>query len=232
MSRSARSVMSRTAMTLFRALLARLLPADFREFVIGDLEEEYERRVQREGAARAARWYSRQAVGTIAAGLRRRPRPRQLRGDTPMRTLLQDIRYGGRMIVKQPGFAAIVVITLALAIGANTVIFSFTNILLLRPLPIKDQTTIGWIYNVDPQRGSNRSRASLPDFLDYRASLRSFSAIAGGAMSTLTLTGEGDALRLSTNRVTVNLLQIWALEPKIGRLFRDGEDAPGAAPVV
>ena len=76
-----------------------------------------------------------------------------------MRTLLQDLRYGARMVRRQPAFSAVVVMTLALAIGANTVIFSFANILLLRPLPLREPSTLGWIFAVDPHRGGNRGPA-------------------------------------------------------------------------
>ena len=95
-----------------------------------------------------------------------------------MGAFLQDIRYGARTIVGQPGFSLIIVLTLALAIGANTVTFSFTNILVLRPLPVKDQDTLGWIFMKDPQRGGDRGPSSIPDLLDYRASLTSFERIA------------------------------------------------------
>ena len=97
-----------------------------------------------------------------------------------MRTLLQDLRYGARMVRRQPTFSLVVVLTLALAIGANTVIFSFANILLLRPLPMKDSDTLGWIFAVDPHRGGNRGPLSIPEFIDYRHALTSFD-VAGGA---------------------------------------------------
>src|SRR5512134_2230224 len=145
-----------------------------------------------------------------------------------MRTLLQDIRYGARMVRKNPGFSAIVVVTLALAIGANTVIFSFTNVLLIRPLPIKDQDGLGWIYTFDPQRGTNRGANSLPDYLDYRDSLKSFESLALTSQSTLTMTGRGDALRLTANRVTANLFEIWGISTVEGRGLAGGDDALGA----
>ncbi len=149
-----------------------------------------------------------------------------------MRTLLQDVRYGARMARKNPGFSAIIVITLALAIGANTVIFSFTNVLLIRPLPIKDQDGLGWIFTLDPQRGTNRGASSLPDYLDYRDSLKSFGSLALTSQSTLTMTGRGDALRLTANRVTANLFEIWGISTVEGRGLARGDDAPGAPAVA
>jgi putative ABC transport system permease protein len=149
-----------------------------------------------------------------------------------MRTLLQDFRYGARTVASQPGYSILIVVTLALAIGANAVIFSFTNALVLRPLPMKDQDTLGWIFTIDPQRGGNRGGSSLLDYLDYRQSLRSFQALAATGSATLTMTGRGDAARLSANRVTTNLMEIWGLRTVVGRGFATGEDAPGAARTV
>jgi putative ABC transport system permease protein len=149
-----------------------------------------------------------------------------------MRTLLQDVRYGARMLRKSPGFSSVIVITLALAIGANTVVFSFTNVLLIRPLPIEDQDRLGWVFAIDPQRGSNRASLSLPDYLDFRESLRSFQSLAASSQSTVTMTGRGDATRLSANRVTANLFDTWGLATRHGRGLAAGDDAPGAEPVV
>ena len=149
-----------------------------------------------------------------------------------MAELIRDVKYGWRMLRKRPVFALMVVVTLALAIGANTVVFTFTNLLLLRPLPLRDPTTLGWVFGVDPQRGNDRARASAPDFIDYRRALRSFSALAARSEATLTMSGRGDAQRLEASAVSANLFEVWGLRPKLGRLFRVGDDAQGAEPVV
>ena len=149
-----------------------------------------------------------------------------------MSTLLQDIRYGTRMVTKQPGFALIIVLTLALAIGANTVAFSFTNILVLRPLPVQDQDTLTWIFTMDPQRGGNRGLNSIPDFVDYRSALQSFSNIAASSPARYTLTGRGDAMPITASHVTANLIDTWGLRMALGRGFVAGEDAPGAPKVA
>ena len=149
-----------------------------------------------------------------------------------MRDFIRDLKYGYRGLLKRPGFTAMVVVTLALAIGANTVVFTFTNLLLLRPLPVRDPATLGWVYNVDPQRGNDRARSSAPDYLDYRRSLHSFSSLAARTEATLTMSGRGDAQRLAANAVTSNLFEVWGLRSKLGRLFRSENDASGAEPVV
>ena len=149
-----------------------------------------------------------------------------------MQALLQDLRYGGRIIRNQPAYSLLIVLTLALAIGANTVIFSFANVLVLRPLPLKDPDTLAWIFMLDPQRGTTRGNLSMPDLLDYRASLGSFESIAGSLATPYTVTGRGDAISLEGNRVTANLHETWGLRLVHGRSFASGDDRPGAAPVV
>ena len=146
-----------------------------------------------------------------------------------MRTLLQDLRYGVRIVGRQPSFSAVVVLTLALAIGANTVIFSFANILLLRPLPLKDTATIGWLFGVDPHAGGSRNSISIPDFLEYRDALTTFQSLGASRRTSLTLTGRGDATRLAASQVTANLIDLWGLRLQMGRGFSDGADQPGAA---
>jgi putative ABC transport system permease protein len=146
-----------------------------------------------------------------------------------MRTFLQDLGFGVRMVRRQPLFSLVVIVTLALAIGANTVIFSFANVLLLRPLPMKDDRTLGWIFNVDPYRGGDRGPLSIPEFLDYRASLTSFEAIAASTRGSVTLTGQGDARRLLASRVSANLIDMWGLRLSRGRSFSPAADTPGAA---
>ncbi|HXW08260.1 MAG TPA: ABC transporter permease [Vicinamibacterales bacterium] len=149
-----------------------------------------------------------------------------------MRAFVHDLAYGARIVRHRPGYALVIVVTLALAIGANTVTFSFTNVLLLRPLPVHDQKTLGFVFSVNPQRGVERGTSSIPDLLDYRQSLTSFSSIAGTRPGNATMTGRGDAQMLSANRVTANLFQTWGLRTAAGRGFAEGEDLPGAPAVV
>jgi putative ABC transport system permease protein len=149
-----------------------------------------------------------------------------------MTSLTQDLRYALRTLRRQPGFACLVTLTLALAIGANTVIFSFVNVLLIKPLPIADPDTLGWIYMVDPRQGTQRGRCSIPDLLDWRAGAPAFQGLAASRRASLTLTGRGDALRVSAHQTTVNLFEVWGVTPALGRAFAAGEDAPGAAPVA
>src|SRR2546426_5792712 len=94
-----------------------------------------------------------------------------------MQTLWQDLRYGARMLLKKPGFSLIAILTLALGIGANTAIFSVTDKLLLRSLPVKDpqQLALGSGESINPKFQSNIF--SYPDYLDYRAQNEVFSGL-------------------------------------------------------
>jgi putative ABC transport system permease protein len=215
-----------TRLPLLARVLLRLTDPAVREFVAGDLEETFAARAAREGPRGARRWVLRQSLAAVAAHPWK-PGPRHT-GDGFMRTLLQDLRYGVRMIRHQPGFSGVVIMTLALAIGANTVIFSFANTLLLRPLPMKDQVSLGWIFSVDPHRGGNRGKLSIPEFMDYRESLSSFASLAATTAGYATLTGRGDARRLATMQVTANLIDVWGLRMHAGRSFSPGADTPGA----
>jgi putative ABC transport system permease protein len=212
---------------LARALL-RLTDPRVREFITGDLEESFAAIAATEGIASARRWSYRQA---LAAALQQPWKPRRstpVEGDGIMRTFLQDLLFGARMIRRQPAFSLVVVMTLALAIGANTVIFSFANILMLRPLPLKDTNTLGWIFAVDPHLGGNRGPLSIPEFMDYRKALTSFEALGASSRTSVTLTGRGDAKRLTASRVTANLTDMWGLRLQAGRGFSSGANAPGA----
>jgi len=215
-----------TALPPLARLLLRLTDPRVREFISGDLEEACAAMARTEGAARAGRWVRRQA---LAAALQHPWRPGATpapRGDGFMRTLLQDLVYGARTARRQPGFSFVVVLTLALAIGANTVIFSFANILLIRPLPIGQAGALGWVFLVDPHTRGDRGQLSIPEFLDYRRSLTSFDSLAATSRASVTLTGRGDARRLTASRVTANLIDAWGLHLRLGRTFSAGSDSP------
>ncbi|MGH9843020.1 MAG: ABC transporter permease [Blastocatellia bacterium] len=136
-----------------------------------------------------------------------------------MQTLWQDLRYGARMLLKQPGFTLIAVITLALGIGANTAIFSVVNAMLLRPLPYADDERLVMIWGKLPAAGLKRLFVSLPEFIDYRDRTRSFTqaGVYGGA--EFTLTGSGEPERFTGAQVSANLLSLLGVNPTLGRHF-------------
>ena len=101
-----------------------------------------------------------------------------------MHTFFRDLHYGVRTLLKAPTFTGVTVLTLALAIGANTIIFSIASFLLLRPLPFKDPATIGFVYTIDPQRGTDRGNVSFPDYIDWRDQNRSFDQLVPGRLET------------------------------------------------
>jgi len=150
-----------------------------------------------------------------------------------MGTFFQDIRYGVRTLLQSPTFSVLTVLTLALAIGVNTAIFSMINVLLLRPLPFADPDTAGFIYSSNPQRSVERAYVSEADFLDFRRELRSFSALAGvNRGTTLVMTGQEAPVRIIGWEATANTFDVWGVEPLLGRTFQEGEDQPGAERVA
>src|SRR5947209_4783519 len=106
-----------------------------------------------------------------------------------MGTLIQDVRYGLRMLAKNPGFTAIAVITLGLGIGANTAIFSVVNAALLRPLPYKDPTRLVYVWSAEKARGIPQSTVSIPDLHDWRQQNRVFDGMAGWWSGTYNRSG-------------------------------------------
>ena len=148
-----------------------------------------------------------------------------------MNGLLRDLRIGVRTAFRSPGYSVVAIVTIALAIGANTLLFSLASPLVVRPLPIGDPDSLGWLRQTNGPRGISVGRTSMPDFLDFRESARSFSSMAAREVTAGTLVGHGDARRVSLMRVTTNLPTVWGLVPHQGRFFLDGEDAVGRPPV-
>jgi putative ABC transport system permease protein len=140
-----------------------------------------------------------------------------------------DLRFAFRLLVKQPAYAAVVILTLALAIGANTVIFSFVNVFVLRPLPVGEPETLGWIWGLNPQSRTTRGQFSYADYNDLRNASQSFALLAATTADSVTLTGRGEPQRLFVRRVTANLFETWQLRMLSGRALRPEEDRPGGA---
>jgi predicted permease len=147
-----------------------------------------------------------------------------------MDTLLQDLRFSLRLLQRQPGFTALLVLTLALGIGANTAIFSAVDGVLLRPLalPAPERLVLVWGHHPD----TGRQTVSLPDFLDWREGSPAFESLAAFGMASLNLTGGGEPEQLRGVRVTANYFETLGLWPILGRTFETGEDRQGRSPVV
>jgi putative ABC transport system permease protein len=144
-----------------------------------------------------------------------------------MQTLLQDLRYGARMLLRQPGFTLIVLLTLALGIGANTAIFSVVNAVMLRQLPFTDADRLVRLYESNLERGWPDFGVSYPNFLDWRAQSRSFAGIGAltGASFNLNTGGEVEVIRGA--RITADVLTLLGVQPALGRNFLPEEDRPG-----
>jgi predicted permease len=143
--------------------------------------------------------------------------------------LWQDLRYGLRLIRKNPGFSAVVVLTLAVGIGANTAIFSVVNAVMLRSLPFKDPDRLVRLNESNPERGWPTFAVSHPNFLDWRDQNHTFAAMAAtsGASANLGTAGEIEVVRGSA--VTVDFLTVLGTSPLMGRNFLPEEDKPGGA---
>lgn len=144
-----------------------------------------------------------------------------------MNTLLQDLRYGVRIFLKQPAFALVAIITLALGIGANTAIFSLVNGILLRPLPFRDPDRLVRLIQASPKLGLSTWGVSQADFAAYRDQNRSFESMALFNSGGINLTGEGEPERLPVTNATADFFKVFGVSPVLGRTFVEGEDSPG-----
>jgi putative ABC transport system permease protein len=144
-----------------------------------------------------------------------------------MQTLIQDLRYGARMLLKQPGFTLIAVLTLALGIGANTAIFSVVNALLLRPLPYQEPERL--MYLGERSREGRRTNIAYPNFEDWRLRAQSFESLASIRSQTFNLTGQDKPVQLRGRTLNWNFFQVLGVTPQLGRAFVATDDRYGAA---
>ncbi|HEV8431380.1 MAG TPA: ABC transporter permease [Pyrinomonadaceae bacterium] len=143
-----------------------------------------------------------------------------------MNTLLQDIRFGLRMLLKSPSISIVATIALALGIGANTAIFSVVNAVLLRPLPFPDPDSLVALFETDTQRGQQRGSHSYPNFMDVRAQNTVFEHVSTYHGSDYIMTGRGEPARLQGAVVTTDLFPLLGVQPMLGRTFLPDEDKP------
>jgi putative ABC transport system permease protein len=152
------------------------------------------------------------------------------KGGARMHSFLQDLRFGARMLVKNPAFTLISVLTLALGIGANTAIFSVVNTVLLRPLPYKDAEQLVAVWEV--QSKVDQAMFSPAEFLDYQTQNQSFSEMAAHRLMYLTLTGLGEPEQLNGRIVSGNFFLLLGVRAEQGRIFQPDDGRAGAARVA
>jgi putative ABC transport system permease protein len=145
---------------------------------------------------------------------------------------LQDLRYSARAIVSNPGFFTVLILTLAVAISANTAIFSVVNAVLIRPLPLADPDSLVAVVQTLPQQGIFDTGTSYPNFLDLREQNRAFQDIAAIRNHSFTLTGSGEAIYINGATVSSNLFSLLQVSPAQGRAFVSEDDNLDAAPVA
>ena len=147
-----------------------------------------------------------------------------------MNTLWQDIRYGARMLLKNPGITFVVILALALGIGANTAIFSVVNSVLLRPLPYHEPDSLVFLNERSPVL--DEMSISYPNFTDWRNQNHVFEKIGVYNRESYNLTGFGEAERLLTAQMSADLFSALRVNAAVGRVFTNEEDQPGGTPVV
>lgn len=148
---------------------------------------------------------------------------------------MNDLRLACRMLVKSPGFTLAAILTLALGTGLNTAVFSLVNPVLFRPLPVRDPSRLVFLSQMKSSQGeATRSRLNIayPDYLDWRAQNRVFEDVGVFQNASWTVTGLCDPERVRGATISATLFSVLGISPWLGRDFREGEDRPGAEPVV
>ncbi|HXU35020.1 MAG TPA: ABC transporter permease [Blastocatellia bacterium] len=151
-----------------------------------------------------------------------------------METILQHIRYSVRSLIKTPAFTAVAIVVLALAIGANTAIFTVVNAVLIRALPYPNSDRLVMLWETNPrfQIGIDTLPVTPGTFMDWREQSSVFEHISALGAGRLNLSGSGEPERISGATVSANFFRLMGIEPKLGRAFQDDEEKPGATKVA
>jgi putative ABC transport system permease protein len=147
-----------------------------------------------------------------------------------MDTLIKDLRYGGRTLLKRPGFTAAAVLTLAVGIGACTAIFSVVHAVVLQPLPYPHPERLVMLWETD--KNGDQSNVGYPTFAEWRSENKSFEAMSAMSYWSPTLSGAGDPQALSGASVTADFFRVLGIRPTLGRDFTAEDDHPNVARVA
>jgi putative ABC transport system permease protein len=172
------------------------------------------------------------ALLTLGGVTQARELHREQRGLPMLGVLFQDLRFGARILVKNPGFAVIAVVTLALGIGATTAIFSVVHAVLWRALPFPDPGRLVRFWESNPGRGWPEFAASAPNFADWRKQQSICEQLAAHEFHTFNFTGSGEPERVAAVNVTTNFFRVLGVLPAHGRDFLPEEEQSGRGHVV
>jgi predicted permease len=223
---------------LLRSLLGREVSTDF---VVGDLREEFEERLQRGSRVRASLWYSWQATRIAVRVLieRRKDRAALWVQDERRRTssllgeIMQiELRQAIRFLVRRPAFSGVIVLTVALAIAATTVAYAVVDGALLEPLPYPEPERLVVVWEHNLPRNRERNVVSPANYLDWRDNTKSFAGLGSILNTGGAVTGLGDPERVGVAVASASLLKVLGAQPLIGRLYDESEDREGAESVV
>jgi putative ABC transport system permease protein len=219
---------------LAETLVERALGArDAAVSILGDLAEEHDDLRRSRGRREADRWYWREALrigARLAAqragssSLRRHGARARSEERSPMNTILRNLRLAARSLRRQPMFAAAIVVTVAVALGANTAVFSLLDALVLRPLPVPDAERLAVVWGTVPGEGLDRRSLSAADFLDLRQRARSFEQLEAYSWWDANLSGDGRPVRLQGALTTPGFLDLLGVRPSLGSSLVDGAD--------
>ena len=202
---------------------------DLEDEIRFDLEEDIRQRIERGEPPEAARLSALHDFGNVTLT---KEDVRHMWRWSVFETVIRDFKFALRIMVKNPGFSTVVVLTLGLGIGANTAIFSVVNRLLVSPLPYNGAERLVVAATIIPRYNSDRINVSYADVLDFKEKSDLFEAVAGWVPRGFDVTGSGDPERVEGIAVDRDYFHVLTDPPVIGRTFVDEEDAPEANRVI
>ena len=187
------------------------------------------------GVRAIVRLFVSEVLGLVATAWQRSDAARQPplpKGRTTMDTVVQDIRFTVRSLVRRPGFTAAVVLTLALGIGANTAIFSVVNAVLFQRLPFADPDRLVMVWEDASSFGFPRNTPAPGNYSAWATQINAFDGVAALDMRDFNLVGDGEPEKIGGAGVTANFFTVLGVQPRLGRVWRPDEDVPGTRVAV
>ncbi len=225
-------------MGLLKGLIVRLRALVRRRRADRDLDDEIAFHLEQETAKRRRIGLSesearRQALAVFGGVTQARETHRDARGASGVDELRGDVRYAFRVIRRSPALSVAAILTIGIAIGANTAIFSAVNAVIIRPLPFPGADRLYMLWESNPEKGWRQATAAPANMLDWSEQVPAFGGVGGYTeFDHLTLTGEGTPVILFGSAVTGNFFSVLGARPLFGRGFRDEETWQTGVPVV